>query len=79
MQAPTDALAAADLKNALRAQTQEAIDKGVFGVPTLLIDDQIFWGADAMDFARAYLANPAVLQSDEMRRLSTLPIGASRM
>jgi 2-hydroxychromene-2-carboxylate isomerase len=78
MQVRTDALAAADVKDALRAQTQEAIDKGVFGVPTLLIDDEIFWGADAMDFARAYLANPAILQGDEMRRLSTLPVGASR-
>jgi 2-hydroxychromene-2-carboxylate isomerase len=78
MQVRPDALAAPEVKDALRTRTQEAIDKGVFGVPTLLIDDQIFWGADAIDFAEAYLANSAILQSDEMRRLSALPVGASR-
>jgi len=78
MHAAPDALTAASVKDALRAQTQEAIDKGVFGVPTLVIDGEIFWGADAMEFAKACLADPALLRSDEMRRTATLPVGASR-
>jgi 2-hydroxychromene-2-carboxylate isomerase len=78
MQVHPDALGAPHVKESLRAETQEAIDKGVFGVPTLLIDGEIFWGADAIDFARAYLDNDAILQSDEMRRVAALPVGASR-
>lgn len=78
MKAPPDALTAPSVKDALRAQTQEAIDKGVFGVPTLVIDDEIFWGADAMEFAKAYLSDSGILQSEEMRRAAALPVGASR-
>ena len=30
--------------------TQEAIQKGVFGAPTYLIEGEIFWGQDRLDF-----------------------------
>ncbi len=71
-------LAEPKVKDALRAHTEEAITRGVFGVPTLLVGEELFWGVDAMDFAKAYLADPAVLQTDEMRRVASLPIGAAR-
>lgn len=71
-------LAAQEIKDSLRLATDQAIAQGVFGVPTLVIDQQLFWGADATDFAKAFVANPAVLASDEMRRADTLPVGASR-
>jgi 2-hydroxychromene-2-carboxylate isomerase len=36
------------------ANTQAAIDQGVFGMPTYVIDDELFWGQDRLDFvARA--------------------------
>ena len=69
---------AQQVKDALRMHTDSAIAKGVFGVPTLLIDGEIFWGADALDFARAYLANPDILRTEEMQRVTTLPVAASR-
>jgi 2-hydroxychromene-2-carboxylate isomerase len=50
----------------------------VFGVPTLVVDGEVFWGADATDFARAYLADASVLDNEEMRRVSALPVGAQR-
>ena len=71
-------LSTQQVKDALRAETEGAIAHGVFGVPTLVIDGEIFWGADALDFASAYLANPAILKGEEMQRVTTLPIGASR-
>ena len=67
-----------DVKDALRLETGQAASRGVFGVPTLVVDGELFWGADATDFVAAYLANPAVIATDEMKRVSTLPIGASR-
>lgn len=65
-------------KERLRANTEEAISRGVFGVPTLEIDGELFWGADAMGFAKAFLADPATVRNDEMRRLDGLPVAAAR-
>ena len=67
-----------DVKNRLKSNTEEAIKRGVFGVPTLEIDGELFWGADAMDFAKAFLADPATVRNDEMRRLDALPVAAAR-
>jgi len=38
----------------------------------------VFWGADALDFLKAFLADEGVLRNDEMRRVDNLPIGAVR-
>ncbi|HEY4365772.1 MAG TPA: 2-hydroxychromene-2-carboxylate isomerase [Steroidobacteraceae bacterium] len=73
-----DALAAAEVKEALRSATQGALEQGVFGVPTLVIDNELFWGADAMGFAAAYLADPAIIATAEMQRIAALPIGVMR-
>jgi 2-hydroxychromene-2-carboxylate isomerase len=67
-----------DVKDALRIETERAMACGVFGVPTLVVDGQLFWGADGMDFVKAYLADPAIVTTDEMKRVTNLPIGASR-
>ena len=67
-----------EVKSELRANTEEAAARGVFGVPSLVIDGEVFWGADAIDFAKAYLADRDVLRNDEMRRVDALPVGASR-
>lgn len=74
----TSRIAEPDVKDALRLETEQAVAHGVFGVPTLIVDGQLFWGADALDFVKAYLADPAIATSDEMKRVTTLPIGATR-
>lgn len=66
------------VKDALRRETERAAARGVFGVPTLVVEGELFWGADATDFAGAYLADPGIVATGEMRRLATLPVGASR-
>jgi 2-hydroxychromene-2-carboxylate isomerase len=38
------------------AYTQEAIDAGVFGAPSYVIDGEIFWGQDRLDFVERRLA-----------------------
>ncbi|HEX4466730.1 MAG TPA: DsbA family protein [Solirubrobacteraceae bacterium] len=46
------------VKDRLRAITGEAIEAGVFGVPTVRIGDQLFWGDDRLqDAANAYRAD----------------------
>jgi hypothetical protein len=66
------------VKSSLRAATELAALKGVFGVPTVAIDEQLFWGNDSVDFAAAYLQDPSILDTEEMRRIDSLPIAAVR-
>lgn len=77
----TDALvliAEQGVKDRLRQATEDAVAAGVFGVPSLVIDGEVFWGADAMAMAQDYLADPAVFRGGEMARVSTLPEGIQR-
>ena len=39
-------------KDALKAATQTAVERGVFGAPTFFVGDQMFWGQDRMDFVK---------------------------
>jgi 2-hydroxychromene-2-carboxylate isomerase len=53
-----DALAEAEsdlLRMRLKEQTQAAIDRGVFGVPTLFVGERMFWGNDRFELARHFL------------------------
>jgi 2-hydroxychromene-2-carboxylate isomerase len=36
------------IKNALRSATEAALSRGVFGVPTVEVDGELFWGTDAL-------------------------------
>ena len=71
-------LASPALKDTLRRNTDEASARGVFGVPTWEVDGELFWGADAIGFVNAFLADPAALRNEEMRRADDLPVGAAR-
>ena len=44
-----------ETKAALKATTQEAIERGAFGAPTIFVGDQMFFGQDRMDFVREAL------------------------
>jgi 2-hydroxychromene-2-carboxylate isomerase len=67
-----------EVKDQLRKNTEEAAARGVFGVPSFVVDGEVFWGADSIEFVNAYLADRTVVQNDEMRRLDRLPVGAAR-
>ena len=43
-------------KAALRATTDEAVARGVFGAPTMFVGDQMHFGQDRLDFVREALA-----------------------
>lgn len=38
------------IKAALKANTDEAIERGVFGAPTFFVGDDMFWGNDRLEF-----------------------------
>jgi 2-hydroxychromene-2-carboxylate isomerase len=73
-----DRIADADVKHSLRDETAKAVQRGVFGVPSFGIDEHVFWGNDAVDFAAAYLGDPGILATEEIKRADTLPVGVSR-
>ena len=39
------------IKDSLRKKTSEAFDKGIFGAPTFVSNNKIFWGQDRIEFA----------------------------
>jgi 2-hydroxychromene-2-carboxylate isomerase len=45
----------ADVKNALRRNTDLALSRGVFGVPTFFVGERSFWGNDRLRFVEAEL------------------------
>jgi 2-hydroxychromene-2-carboxylate isomerase len=75
---PEAALSEPRVKERLRANTNWAIGRGVFGVPTLVIGEEFFWGHDALDMALDYVADPNAFNTPDMRSLDTLPIGLAR-
>ena len=46
-----------EIKDELRLNTQFAIDKGAFGVPTYFLENEIFWGIDSIKFLLESLKN----------------------
>ena len=70
-----DRLAAPAVKDALRRNTDAALRAGVFGVPTIAVADELFWGADMLELALAYRANRELFKSPAYQRLKTLPSG----
>ena len=50
-----DAAKAAEVQVLYESSTQRAIDHGVFGSPSYVIDGEIFWGQDRLDFVERKL------------------------
>ena len=75
---PEVSLGAPELKQKLRDNTDWAIERGVFGVPTLIIGNETFWGHDAFEMALDYLRDPEAFASPEMHAVESLPYGSVR-
>ena len=45
-----------EAKTTLRSHTQDAVERGVFGVPTVFVGDEMFWGFDSFDNLDRYLS-----------------------
>jgi len=67
-----------EVKSQLLQHGEQALAAGVFGVPTLVVDGELFWGFDATGMALDWLADPAKFARGEFARLDDLPVGAAR-
>jgi 2-hydroxychromene-2-carboxylate isomerase len=68
----------AEVKDRLKVNTDEALALNLFGVPSLVVDGQVFWGNDALPMLRAYLLGDPWFQSPEWTGVSALPVGVQR-
>tara|TARA_E500000178_G_scaffold118999_1_gene119016 strand:+ start:446 stop:1024 length:579 start_codon:yes stop_codon:yes gene_type:complete len=46
-----------DIKDKLKELTQEAFEKEVFGAPTFIVNNKIFWGQDRLEYALDEIKN----------------------
>lgn len=67
------------VKAELRAHTDVAIDKGIFGVPTFEVDDRLFWGLDALPMLRAYLLRDPWFDGPAWDTAGAAPPGVKRV
>jgi 2-hydroxychromene-2-carboxylate isomerase len=66
------------VKAELQANTDAAIAQGMFGVPTMEVDGQQFWGLDALPMLRAYLLGDEWFASPQWQTAAALPSGVVR-
>lgn len=74
----SDRIAEIEVKNKLRTNTEEAISSGVFGVPTIAVGKELFWGYDMTSMAADFIDDPHGFDDAEMESAGTLPIGVDR-
>ncbi|OYU10699.1 MAG: disulfide bond formation protein DsbA [Comamonadaceae bacterium PBBC1] len=68
----------AEVKQRLQSNTQEAIAQGVFGVPSFVVDDKLFWGQDALPMLRAYLTGDAWFEGPDWQAPAQCAVGIRR-
>jgi 2-hydroxychromene-2-carboxylate isomerase len=61
-----------------RQNTEAAAAQGVFGVPTLTVENRLFWGLDSLPMLRAFLRGDPQYDSEAMRAAREAKIGARR-
>ncbi|HYN61991.1 MAG TPA: 2-hydroxychromene-2-carboxylate isomerase [Rubrivivax sp.] len=76
--APQRDPASEEVKAELRSQTGLAIERGVFGVPTIELDGRLFWGLDALPMVRAALLGDAWFDGPAWDAAGTAPPGLRR-
>lgn len=64
---------APEAKARLRADTDAAIAAGVFGVPTLRVGDELFWGYDDLPYLELHLAGKDPIGPEEPGQMPERP------
>ena len=67
-----------EAKLCVRRATEGAIAAGVFGVPTVFVDGEMFWGVDALPHAEVRLRGRDPVDAAEMERWVGMPVGQAR-
>ena len=66
------------IKARLKAETEQAIARGVFGVPTFIIDDELFWGNDQLEHIELFLQGHDPLDAERVEEMLARHRGIDR-
>ncbi len=75
---PEQLISQALIKAALIEQTEGAVSRGVWGVPTLDFNGQLLWGFDTIDWANELAHNKGLMQESDFARASQCAVGIKR-
>jgi 2-hydroxychromene-2-carboxylate isomerase len=67
-----------EIKERLRRQTERAIQVGVFGVPSFVVDGEIFWGNDRLPLLNEYLQGRLPSDKAQVEEILLRPRAADR-
>jgi len=66
------------IKQGLVDASREAIELGVFGVPTMIVDGELFWGTDSFDHLGRFLAGRDPVRPEAVERWIAVRASATR-
>lgn len=61
------------VKAQLKKHTDEAIERGVFGVPSFEVDGKVFWGLDALPMLHSYMQGDAWFRDFAWNGVDAIP------
>ena len=62
----------AEIKGRLAQETEQAARQGIFGVPTIAVNQRVFWGCDSIPWILDYLDNPNMFKQPEFLQLRAI-------
>jgi 2-hydroxychromene-2-carboxylate isomerase len=65
-------------KERVKAQTAGALSLGVFGVPTMIVGEELFFGTDSIPHLERFLVGRDVVRPELVAKWEQLPAGATR-
>lgn len=68
-----------EVKDQVRRNTEELLALEGFGVPTVVAEGELFFGVDSLGQLERFLRGEDPLSREELERLRTLPVAASRI
>lgn len=66
------------VKQRLRDASTQAIELGVFGVPTMIVDGELFWGTDSFPHLERFVVGTDPARAEDMTRWEVVPASAHR-
>lgn len=62
-----------EVKNALAESTRRALARGVFGVPTMIVGEELFWGNDQFEDMRRFVRGNDPIDHERLREVLQRP------
>lgn len=67
-----------EVKSELQRATEDAMLHGIFGVPSVVVGDDVFWGTDALPTLEAHLRGVDPITPAIRQRIAEVPVGVAR-